>query len=247
MKQWLLILLLLVCTRNARADRVGYGGLHEIAATNGNLTCRHVHNWESKKLDSLFSDLTHHQRFFSAANDFSFVELRDGDKVLFRSPSPALTHLWISPDSQFLVGLSRIKLYNPYQLVVWQRDGTLLHHEHISDEVAKLSPQQKRDFAKRFPKADKFLAGRYFTHDNKTYLDYSILGVPNAIGKGAWDYLYPLRVKHPYSDDFGESVTNIVEWFDREHPQPSIVGARAALGLSLRSPSGKQMIIPLTK
>ena len=64
-------------------------------------------------------------------------------------------------------------LCNPYQLVVWRRDGTLVQSVHISDEVAKLTPEQRGDFAKRFPAAERFLSGRYFTYNDSTYLDYS--------------------------------------------------------------------------
>jgi hypothetical protein len=247
MRQGILIFFAGLFASTAHADFVGYGGHHEVTATSGALKFHHVHDWDSPKLGPLFSDLTRHDLIFSAANDFAFVELREGNKVLFRSPSPALTELWISPDTQFFVGLSHIKLSNPYQLVVWRRDGTLLHREHISDEVAKLSPEQRRDFATRFPKAEQFLVGRYFTHGDATFLDYSMLGVPNEIGDAAWDYLYALRVRHPYSDDFAESVTNVVEWFDRKHSELRITQSGAALILSLRSPTGKRMTIPLKK
>jgi hypothetical protein len=138
-------------------------------------------------------------------------------------------------------------LDNPYQLVVWQHDGTVVHREHISAEVAELTPEHRREFAKRFPKAEQFLSGRYFIHGNSTYLDYSILGVPNHISKAAWDYLFPLRVPHPYSDDFGESVTNSVEWFDRERPNVSIARNGTEIVLSLRSPTGKHVTIPVRK
>jgi hypothetical protein len=112
MKRWLFILLAVIVVSSAHADYAAYGGSHTVTATRGSLTFRHVHNWDSPKLKPLFSNLTHHERFFSAANDFAFVELRDGSKILFRSPSPALTHLWISPDGQFFVGLSDIMLRN---------------------------------------------------------------------------------------------------------------------------------------
>lgn len=247
MKPSIFLLFLFIAACTARADRVGYGGSHEVVATSGTLTFRHVHNWDSPKLDPLFSDLTHHERFFTADNDFSFVELRDGNVVIFRAPSPALTHLWISPNAKVFVGLSRIMRLNPYQLVVWERDGTLLHREHISAEVARLSPDQRRDFAQRFPKAEQFLSGRYFTRGGVTYLDYSLLGVPNEIGDAAWHYLFPFRVPHPYSDDFAESVTNSVEWYDMEHPEPNLAREGDRLILSLRSPTGKRMSIPIEK
>jgi hypothetical protein len=241
------LILLLLFSIGARADLVGYGGTHEVTAAKDTLTFRHTHDWDAPEVGKLFFDLTHHERFFSAENNFASVELRQADTVLFRSPSSALTHLWISPDARFFIGLSHIMLRNPYQLVVWQRDGTLLHREHISSEVAKFSPEQRRDFAKRFPKAGRFLSGRYVTHSDSTYLDFSLLGVPNEIGDAAWNYLSPLRVSHPYSDDFRESVTNFVEWFDRERPELSITRKGSDLMLSLRSPTGKRMTIQIKK
>ena len=242
-----ILLVFLLAPLGARADRVGYGGRHEVTATEGALTFRHVHDWSAPKVDELFSDLTHHERFFSEANDFAFVEARDGDTVLFRSPAPALTYLWISPDGQFFVGLSRVMLRNPYQLVVWQRDGTVIRREHISAEVARLSPAQRQEFAKRFPQAERFLATRSFTHAGTTYVDYSILGMPNGIGDKAFSYLFSFRAPHPYSDDFSSSVTNWVTWFDEAHPEPGIARDGSALNLSLRSPTGKRMTIPLKK
>lgn len=247
MKRWLFIFLAVLAVSSAHGDYAAYGGRHEVTTTRGTLRFRHVHNWDSPKLEPLFSNLTHHEHFFSTANDFAFVELRDESKILFRSPSPALTHLWISPDGQFFVGLSDIMIYNPYQLVIWQRDGTLLYREHISGEVAKFSPKQRRDFENRFPKAEQFLAERYFTCGGVTYLDYAIGGMPNEIGDAAFNYLFPFRVRHPYSDDFAESVTNFVEWFDPKHSELSLSRDGNAMTLFVRSPTGKRMRIQLKK
>lgn len=238
-------LLLLLSPFAARADSIGYGGTHEVTANQGKLTFHHVHNWDSPKVDELFSDLTHHERFFSTANDFAFVELRDGDSLLFRSPSPALTYLWISPDAQYLVGLSRVMLRNPYQLVVWRRDGTIVHREHIASTVAKLSQEQRKEFTQRFPEAEKFLSGRYFEYGKLTYLDFSIGGVPNNIGHDAWSYLHSLRVRHPYAKDFSESVTNWVDWFDKTNPDVGISLKETTLTLSLRSRTGSLITIPI--
>lgn len=226
-----------------RADAVAYGGPHEIIAKEGILTFSHFHNWDAPQVEQLFSDLIRHERFFSAANNFSFVELREGKTVLFRSPSSALTKLWISSDGQYFVGLSSIMLRNPYQLVIWRRDGAVVHREHISSEVAKLSLEQRQEFAKRFPEAERFLSKRYFVYGDSTYLDYRILGVPNNIGSAAWTHLDRLRVPHPYADDFSESVTNIVEWFDRRNPDLKLLRKGHELSVSWRSPTGKRVTI----
>jgi hypothetical protein len=153
--------------------------------------------------------------------------------------------LWISADAQYFVGLSDIMLYNPYQLMVWKRDGSMMHREHISNRVARLTNAQKQEFARRFPDASRFLADRYFTYGGETYLDYAILGVPNVIGEAAWKFLTALTTSHPYGADFKESVTNYVEWFDAKNPEVSLVGRGTGLQLTLRSPTGNPVAIPL--
>ena len=240
-----ILLILLCCPVATYADAVGYGGVHKISVKRGSLTFSHAQNWDSKKVEALFSDLQHHEKFFSSENDFSSVEVRHGSTTLFHSPSPALTYLWISPDGQFFVGLSDIMLRNPYQLVVWQRNGTIIHYEHISAFVAKFTPEQRNEFAKRFPEAERILSGRYFTLNGATYLDFDILGVPNQIGDKAFYYLLDYRVRHPYSDDFSESVTNWVGWFDENKPELNIDNTNDEIKLSLRSPTGKRFSITI--
>jgi hypothetical protein len=248
MKRRLLVLACLLAPCAGMADAVAYRSRVDIAVANNDKTAfHHVHDWSSKKLDALFDDIANHDKFFSAANDFSYVEAKDGQgKLLFRSPSPALTKLWISPDGQFFVGLSGIRRYNPYQLVVWQRDGKVLHREHIASEVARLTSEQRSEFSTRFPEAQAFLSKRYFNHGNAAYLDFSLQGMSKKIGMPALEYLRKLSVPHPYSGDFAESVTNSVVWFDDS--DPALRMERTALGwmLYLRSPGGRQMAIQVS-
>ena len=248
MKRRPLILASLLAPCGAIADSVAYRGRVDITESNDRIAFRHVHDWSSRKVDALFEDIANHDKFFTAANDFSWVEARDArGQVLFRSPSPAFTKLWISPDSQFFVGLSGIRRSNPYQLAVWRRDGQLVHRQHISSEVAKLSPEQRKDFALRFPEAQALLSNRYFSYENATYLDFSIQGMPKKIGMPASDYLRKLSVPHPYSGDFAESVTNSVIWFDDSNPAPRMEQTALGWSLYLRSPGGKQMEITVPR
>jgi hypothetical protein len=48
-----------------------------------------------------------------------------------------------------------------------------------------------------------------------------------------------------HDGDFSESVTNFVHWYDKEHPNLSIVESGATSALSIRSRSGKQFSVPL--
>lgn len=45
---------------------------------------------------------------------------------MFRRPVPALSYIWISPDAKYVVGISNIKLWNPYQLVIYRKFGDRL-------------------------------------------------------------------------------------------------------------------------
>lgn len=227
------------------ADAAGYGGVHELEAASGALRFRHRHNWDSPKVRSLFLDLERHDKFLTSENDFSVVEVTGGNGMGFRSPSPALTNLWISPDARFFVGLSIVMLHNPYQLVVWRADGTVMHREHISARVAQMSAEQRRGFASQYPEAEKVLASRYFMHNGIEYLDFAILGVPNVIGMPAFQFLRTLSTYHPYSKDFSSSVTNWVFWFDESSPDLSIDQVGTRYWLKLRSHSGSRISIPL--
>src|SRR5215467_8718225 len=130
-----LVVLMIAQILPAFGDSIGYGGKHSISITNDDYIVSHAHDWSSRKLHKLFSDLGHKERFFTDANDFSKVTVTDrsGGQEIFSSPAPAITYLWLSADSRYLVCLSTIKLRNPYQLVIWDiKTKTLLWKEHIA-------------------------------------------------------------------------------------------------------------------
>ena len=65
---------------------------------------------------------------FTSNNSYASLVVRNRQthSQLFRVPTPALTHLWISDDSRFIVGISDIKLWNPVQVVVFNSKGDLV-------------------------------------------------------------------------------------------------------------------------
>jgi hypothetical protein len=238
-----LIVLILAQTLPAVGDMVGYGGQHSLSITNDLYVVNHTHDWSSRKLYKLYSDLGHHERFFTEANDFSKVTVTDrtSGRKMFSSPAPAVTYLWLSPDSCYLVCLSQIMLRNPYQLVVWDlRTKTLLWKEHIASRVAVLTAEELKDFYRRFPKAQRHLSQRTKTDGAKAILDYSALGMPNLIGDEAFKYLIAYDRPHPYSTNFSESVTNWVHWYNEE-PEVTLTTAEGEIVLGLLDP-GKNRI-----
>jgi hypothetical protein len=85
----------------------------------------HHHDWSSA--DDARGEI------FTEENHYSYLQLREKatGAVLFRRPGPALSHIWISPDSKYVVGISNIKLWNPYKLVVYSNSGDRLLERDI--------------------------------------------------------------------------------------------------------------------
>ncbi len=67
---------------------------------------------------------------WSASNQ-GILRIRRPDERVFCTAVPALTHLWLSPDEQYIVGLSTIRGNNPYQLVVYTTSGELIYRRSI--------------------------------------------------------------------------------------------------------------------
>ncbi|MRW83426.1 hypothetical protein GJ698_04895 [Pseudoduganella sp. FT26W] len=97
---------LLLISAPAFADRSAYRGVVDLKVESEAFVAVHHHDWKNP----LHPSSLH-------------VRERLSGKELFDKAVPALTYLWISPDSQYIVGLSNIKYLNQYQLIVMSRSG----------------------------------------------------------------------------------------------------------------------------
>lgn len=229
-------LLISMLTTTVFADGAAYGGRHEIAVDGQHGSFRHVHNWSSPKKREIAFDMANPDRIFTSDNDFSYIEFIDREgKVLLREPSPAFTQLAVYDDSYF-IGMSDIKSYNPYQLVVWDGNGTIIHKERVQAYVVKFTSKQLEEFQEKFPKAHKLLMPYCFAYQNNNYCNNA--GTVNLFDKNAWEYLGKLLVKHPYIYS-SESASNRVWWmklpleFDMQN------------NLKVPTQKGEPIIIPL--
>jgi hypothetical protein len=127
LKIWYGIALVLVALSGSstHADRVGYHKVADLSAETDAVRAEHHHDWSSA--DDARGEI------FTEENHYSYLQLREKatGAVLFRRPGPALSHIWISPDSKYVVGISNIKLWNPYQLVVYSKSGDRLLERDI--------------------------------------------------------------------------------------------------------------------
>jgi hypothetical protein len=112
----------------AWADAIGYRNVVNLSAETGTVRAEHHHDWSRATSEARWKMISTSKNPFTAENDYSYLRLRDKatGTELFRRPVPALTHIWISPDSEYVVGISNVMLWNPYQLVVFGRSGDRL-------------------------------------------------------------------------------------------------------------------------
>ena len=103
------------------ADAVGYRAIVNLREQTDVVVAEHHHDWSRATEAARFKMITTTRDPFTQENTYSYLRLLDraSGRELFKKPVPALTHLWISPDSRFVVGVSNVKLWNPYQIVVF--------------------------------------------------------------------------------------------------------------------------------
>jgi hypothetical protein len=121
----------------ALADAVGYAKISDIHEDNGVLLVEHHHDWTRATEPARYKMITTTHDPFTAENTYSWMRVveKASGRELFRAPVPALTQLWISPDSKYVVGMSSIKLWNPYQLVVFTRSGKRVFEKDFTGDT----------------------------------------------------------------------------------------------------------------
>lgn len=119
----------------SRADRVLYEGVADLKAETDLIRAEHHHDWGRDTEKARWKMFSGTRDPFTADNTYSYLRVteRKTGRVLFTRPVPALTYLWISPDSKYVVGLSDIQLWNPYQLVVFTRNGDRVFERSMTE------------------------------------------------------------------------------------------------------------------
>jgi hypothetical protein len=118
------------------ADRTPYRGVVDLSASSESLTVRHHHDWSLVTDRLTFSPDTP----FGVNASVSGLEFIAHGKTTARISSPPLTYLHVTKDARYVVGLSSIKRNNVVQLVVFDRNATVLMRRHISPEVYRFGP-----------------------------------------------------------------------------------------------------------
>lgn len=228
------------------ADSVAYQGIVDLRAEATDFVVTHHHDWSDATRTSRQRMIETHQDPFRDDNDYAYLawHSRDDGRLLRRQPGPALTWLGVSSDSRYVIGLSRVMLDNPYQLVVYDRAGQLLLKRHIGPRVACLTLSRYRQLRRAYPRQFEFLKERVWTAGGVVYVDYLTMDMPRRLGL-LWVALYPSVCPSPLSANLSESVTNWVFWYDQTDPAPEVVErAGQPVVLRLKDPKGQLFTVP---
>ncbi|MFC0349350.1 hypothetical protein [Undibacterium danionis] len=118
----------------AWCDSVGYAEIKKIQFETSDISIVHWHDWSTKKnRDARWAMISTDKNPFTESNTYSYIQAFDKKtgNILFKSPVPALTVIWATPDSNYIIGISNIKVWNPYHLVVFNKKGDLLYKAAI--------------------------------------------------------------------------------------------------------------------
>lgn len=250
-----LCLIMLTVRHHAFADAAGYTGKTTVAIADARYSVVHYHDWSQRGALWEITKLPRREsvRIFDGKhNNFSYIKIFDKatGTLQLRLPCPALSVLWLSPDSRYLIGLSDVMVWNPYQLVVYELpSGKRVYAEPIETEVFLFSPSEYADLIRRFPEIKTVVdqRSRTFESTGDRIVINAIFGLlnelPNKKHNAIWDALYPHLTAHPYSSNFDSSVTNWVFWYDEKDPGITLIEEGEVLVLSLNDPKHKRFSV----
>jgi hypothetical protein len=219
--QIILIILLLGLSSNLKADGIGYSMSLKIEIESKDFVVIHFHDWTDKTREDRYKMIFTNQDPFSVDNNYSYIECinKNTGKTVFKKPCPALTKIQISSDQKYIIGISKVMLWNPYQLVIFDTGGNLIKKRNISSEEAKLNSQEFEFFKTNYKTQFRFLDSlqRVYKVDDNYFIDFSSMGMPDKLGD-AWKHLFNHISNNHLSDNFSASVTNWIFWFYEESP-----------------------------
>ncbi|MCX6580333.1 MAG: hypothetical protein NT166_09115 [Candidatus Aminicenantes bacterium] len=232
------------------SDEIAYGEKLNLLIENEELTVIHYHDWSKDSYEKRYKMITTHQDPFLNDNDYSYLECRDKKtgRQIFKKPVPALTKIHISNDSNYIIGLSKIKLDNPFQLVIFDKHGNLICKKHIAATESVLTLSEFHDFQKKFPALYKFMMSRKMIviETDKVYLDYLGCGIQTGITRDTFKFLFSKEAGNHLSEGFSDSVTNHIYWYKEPDPKIKLkYNCQELIAISLLDPKGKRFMIPI--
>lgn len=251
MRLLLCSLALVMAAVPAFADRSAYSGVRDLAARGSTLMVRHHHDWSRTFKDGGWLLRYSAETPFGIDEETSNLEFYSTpDTLIVRVPSPPLTHLEISADGRYVIGLSNIKHLNSTQLVVFNSRGELLLRRRISARVfcfdEKEYEELKSAHREAFAELDRYSRQTYGSYGwrdgNNVYIDTGVSVGPHS--DALLEDIIPAMCDSPLSPNFSESVTNAIYWYHNTNPQPRIVEKEGRpFEVRLRDPKGVEFAV----
>ncbi len=234
----------------SRADSRLYRGAVHLEARSASLIAIHEHDWSKVVAQDPLVLRFSTERPFGTPADVAWLELRGADgHVIARTSTPPLTRLTISADGRYVIGLSNIKLLNLTQLVVIDSNGVIRLRRRIVPEAACLSVAEYGTLLARFPtewaQAERMLAS--VAQAPAAWKLGSTIYVDVELFPTSWlrDALLQNMCPLPWSRNFRQSVTNVVEWYDEDDPAPVVEEKDGKPeSISIRDRRGVRISIP---
>ncbi len=215
---FIIICLFIILDKYCYADFVSYNSTVTIQLKTDSYTILHHHDYTERGKDERLNEI-HYGRnaiFNDTLNTFSFIIVtnsKTGD-TLFKKPCPPFTKVLISKDEKYFIGLSNIKLRNPFQLVVFNLQGEVEFKRriHINYKNVTYTDNEIRLLVNKYPEdfVKYTLMGDIEKH--KQFWKINTNNIPqfrdDSSGKistvGIFDSLLPNK---------RESTSNYVKWF----------------------------------
>ncbi|MDD2305404.1 MAG: hypothetical protein PHP53_11955 [Prolixibacteraceae bacterium] len=252
MKTRILILIIFLTTANKIfADAISYALSPTIRVESKKYIVTHFHDWSRSTNEARFKMISTDQNPFTSDNNYAYIECKEKStgKVIFKKPCSALSRIEISKDEKYIIGISKIMLWNPYQMVIYSTNGELIKKRHIASQEAKLTKDKMEEFKRKYPKQYTFLysQGRIYIYNTFFYIDFASMSMPEKLGK-AWGYLFDFITNNHLSNSFSESVTNWVFWFYEANPDIIFNYSESGLtSISLLDPKQKRIEIKINE
>ncbi len=247
----IIITILIGFSLNVKADSISYSDSLRIQIESENYIVIHFHDWTTKTRNNRYKMISTNQDPFTKENDYSYLECIDkkSGKSIFKKPCPALTEIQISEDEKYIIGISKIMLWNPFQIVIFNSKGNLIKKRHISSEEAKLDLNNFQKFQEKYSSQYFYLdsINRIYRLNQTVYIDFISMDMPKKLGD-AWEYLYGFIARNHLSDNYSETVTNWVFWYFEDSPEIKFNYYNSELtSISLLDPDKKRIEIDINE
>jgi hypothetical protein len=232
------------------ADSFAYDKRVRISEENDEIIVNHYHDCSKNTDKKRYKMITTHQNPFLSDNDYSYLEAieKKSGKQLFKKPVPALNKIVIIEESKYIIGLSKIKLWNPFQLLIYDKYGNLVCKKHIAASESELTVSEYKEFEEKFPEVNNYILFNNLIlkkYDN-IYIDFLCLGIPYRKEDGAFNFLFKREVCNHLSKNFRESVTNYIYWYKEPDPKIKVIYVDKKFeAVSLLDPKGERFEISI--